>query len=737
MAFKDIFKRKALPADPVEGGFEVLARLTGGEFGGRGALETYNKSLYVFACISKIAEKIASIDLEQYHILNSKGDTKEVTSSKLLDLLYKPNPFQTKGEFWKTTIINLKTTGDAFWFKVRNKSGSVLELWNLRPDLVTIVTDPVLFVKEYTFSRRDGQVIHFAPEDIVHFKYPNPLSEFNGSSPLGAAKTRIQTEEYASNYQRDFFINNGRPDAIIKSMGNLKQSDKDELKEGWKKKYTGPGKNSKLAILTGGLEYQQISLTQREMDYIESMKFTRDDIMTAFKVPKPLLAVVDDVNRANSETAMYIFLAETIVPDMRDLCEKINEELVAPDFDDTMYIDFKDPTPENRESLMTEYNSGLEHNWLLINEVRQREGYPPIKGGWSIYMSILNQAVGGLSAEDQAKALKFMMENGEINEKIVTEHFEKKKVRVFAFKGKFMLKQKLELKEKIVQLAMSVMKQAAERKAAIAAKLKEAPAVEPATKADPKKVSMIKDPDMREAYAKMQNKKIDATSSKLADGVNIWARGQKDRVLGNLRDVEKSFFRKIQVNAKQIFDTQKENGLAADFMVPYIQAFLVQSGQEALAMIAPQETFDDSSKRIQDLIKKRAKDFAEQVNSTTLDKLDATLAEGIAGGEGVDDLSARVSSVYDEFPTYRADLIGRTEATVANNQGLLEGFQQSGVANGKEWINAGDARVRPEHQDYPIGVGTEIVALTDAFTNGLPFPQEPNCRCVLGPAFIE
>jgi len=43
------------------------------------------------------------------------------------------------------------------------------------------------------------------------------------------------------------------------------------------------------------------------MDFIESMKFTRDDILTAFKVPKPLVAVVDDVNRANAETAMFIF----------------------------------------------------------------------------------------------------------------------------------------------------------------------------------------------------------------------------------------------------------------------------------------------------------------------------------------------------------------------------------------------------------------------------------------------
>jgi len=82
------------------------------------------------------------------------------------------------------------------------------------------------------------------------------------------------------------------------------------------------------------------------MDFIESMKFTRDDILTAFKVPKPLVAVVDDVNRANAETAMFIFLSETIKPEITRLIEKFNEEMVYPDFDDRLFLDFDDPTPE-------------------------------------------------------------------------------------------------------------------------------------------------------------------------------------------------------------------------------------------------------------------------------------------------------------------------------------------------------------------------------------------------------
>jgi SPP1 gp7 family putative phage head morphogenesis protein len=92
-----------------------------------------------------------------------------------------------------------------------------------------------------------------------------------------------------------------------------------------------------------------------------------------------------------------------------------------------------------------------------------------------------------------------------------------------------------------------------------------------------------------------------------------------------------------------------------------------------------------------------------------------------------------VREVYKQFPDWRAELIARTEATAANNAGFQDAYQQSGVANAKEWIATKDARTRDEH----IALDGEVVALGSTFSNGIEFPSEPNCRCVLGPAFIE
>jgi len=88
----------------------------------------------------------------------------------------------------------------------------VVELWNLRPDYIEIIKDPEDFIKAYKFNKTDGTQEVLEPENVVHFKYPTPLNDYFGTSPVKSATVRIDTEKYAGEYQRDFFLNNARPD---------------------------------------------------------------------------------------------------------------------------------------------------------------------------------------------------------------------------------------------------------------------------------------------------------------------------------------------------------------------------------------------------------------------------------------------------------------------------------------------------------------------------------------------
>jgi len=704
--FKNFFGSKEKSISVPMGGFELLSKLVPSELNEVGLMERYKKSLYVFACISKIAEKVGSIDINLYKVKNSKGDIEEIKTHPALDLIYRPNDFQTKAEFLMTTIINKKTAGDAFWLKIRNNSGKVIELWNLRPDMMTIVSDPVKVVGGYVFNRGDGTRINFASEDIVHFKdYPDPTNTYRGISALMPASIRVQTEEYATKYQRNFFANNSRPDAVIKSPKILTKDQQTQLKKSWAKSHGGIKNSSKIGLLQGGMEYQLISITQKDMDYIEGLRLTRDDILVAFRMTKTVLGITDDVNRANAETAMAVFLSEVVAPEIKAIIEKANEEMAYIDFGENIFYGFNEPNLEDKEFKLKEDTELVKNNIFLINEVRESRGKPPIQGGWSIYMPIMQQAIGGLSSEDRTKMIQLIEKDSESNEKIIKAS---KVPQKYNFKGKFVLKQKMRILEAVAKQF-----------------------VEKSTKKKKSSRPMIQDEEVRKIYADMVNKSIDTKTLKLKNAMDEFAIKQKARVVSNLEKKVKSFKRKFDIES--LFNKKKEIDLSIDFILPYIEEFLYESGKESLLNIAPQENFTMNADRIKDFIQKRAKFFSESITNTTLTGLEKTLSEGISSGEGIVSLMERVESVYDDFPSYRSELIARTEATVANNEGILESFKQSDVVNGKEWISAEDSRVRPEH----AMLDGEIRKNGETFSNGLQYPQEPNCRCVLGGAFIE
>lgn len=648
-----------------------------GDLNNEALLEQYGKSLYVYAAIQKISQKVSSIDLVLREIINSKGDVKEHASHEILDLLYRPNPYQTRSEFWKIHTINKKLTGENFWQKIRDGRGKPVELWNLRPDMMTVYSDPQKFIKGYTLRKLDGTEVAFEPEDIIHFKEPNPTDIFRGQSPIKPAQSRIMTEDFATKFQKDFFANNARPDALLISEDELAPEQRDELVARWNSKHKGKGKNSRLGILEGGMSYQQVSVTQKEMDYIESLKFTRDDILVAFGVPKSVITT-DDVNLANSQTGLKNFLSETIKPEMIGLVEVINEMLVIPDFGERLYVDFEDPTPIDREMELKEFTAGY-GKWITANEIRAKLNLEPVPNGDLLAEPGKNSYPQQQPEEDPQKI----------------------------FRGKHSLLRKMKM---IEDIARDVTKLSKSKKKS--------------------KQSLLKG-ELRESYKSLINKKIDKRAEKFQKDVLRETDKQMDRVLKTLKG------KAINIKAESFnFDKKKENQIFTELALPFLKEAAAEAGQEALDLVGIGEEFDFTAK-LEKHLKERAKFFAKSINDTTLEKLSKTIAEGLSAGEGIAELTKRVQDVYVEFPNYRAESIARTESTAANNEGFLEAYSQSKIVNSNEWIATNDLRTRHSH----ASIDGEIVEVGKTFSNGLRYPgdfngaaeETVNCRCVLSP----
>lgn len=171
-------------------------------------------------------------------------------------------------------------------------------------------------------------------------------------------------------------------------------------------------------------------------------------------------------------------------------------------------------------------------------------------------------------------------------------------------------------------------------------------------------------------------------------------------------------------------------------VLPFTTQALGEAGEAALVEVGIETGFDVTSPRAKKILQEKAFKFAKEVNITTQDKLRIALAEGLDAGEGIREISGRVSGVFDIARGSRTDTIARTEIVGASNHGTYEGYIESGIVLTNIWVETKDNRTRDGHTAHS-GVGGEEVKLTERFSNGLRFPHDPqgsaeetiNCRC--------
>ncbi|KPJ59096.1 MAG: hypothetical protein AMJ46_12580 [Latescibacteria bacterium DG_63] len=124
------------------------------------------------------------------------------------------------------------------------------------------------------------------------------------------------------------------------------------------------------------------------------------------------------------------------------------------------------------------------------------------------------------------------------------------------------------------------------------------------------------------------------------------------------------------------------------------------------------------------------------INETTRNNLNRTLIEGVRAGEGIPDLSKRVTSVFDLAKGYRAERIARTEVLGASNHATYAAHKISGVVQQRQWVATYDGNARDEHERLGIAdpVGLDEPFVVDNYSAMYPgefgAPEmDINCRC--------
>ncbi len=345
----------------------------------------YRRESWVRACIDVIARTATS---NGFRLIPCPGiEDSQITDREIepiLSLLEEPNPNDTFSEIIAEVCIDLHLYGDAYVEVVLNKTTNTPEsLYNLYAPSLRVLVDKhgtvlgYLQMVDSKSGRANATPIVFRPEEVVHFRLPNPGNEVYGLSPLESLFTPIETDLLAQEYNKKFFQNHATPKLHV-DLGTCTLSQLKRTREYFAFQLKGVSNAHKTLITEGGATIKVIGIYPSDMEFLNQRKFSRDEICAVIGVPPMKIGIFEDVNRASAVEADKSFKSEKIIPLQRMISKKLNLNLISL-FDARVQFEFVEL--DLRDALeQSEINKVyLETGVLTVDEVRVSLGLKPKK----------------------------------------------------------------------------------------------------------------------------------------------------------------------------------------------------------------------------------------------------------------------------------------------------------------------------------------------------------------------
>ena len=152
----------------------------------------YAQSVPAYRAIKLRADAVAGAPLLVYRRLSGESPQQVEEKHPVQVLLNKVNGWWTAADLWRATETYLSIWGSAFWY-IEKQGTRPIGIWPLRPDKMRIVPDLSAGSNKYItgYIYEDVKRLDLLPEEIVWFRYFNPLNEYAGQSPIAAGRLSL------------------------------------------------------------------------------------------------------------------------------------------------------------------------------------------------------------------------------------------------------------------------------------------------------------------------------------------------------------------------------------------------------------------------------------------------------------------------------------------------------------------------------------------------------------------
>ena len=305
-------------------------------------------------------------------------------------LQVEPNPIMTAQDMWKLVTYAQKMRGNGFVYIERDEFDFPLRLWLCRMGEYNLITGRYNFVQylgEYGYVEK----INVPRSDVMHFantyRYDNG---FWGMSTLEFAKSELSLIKTNKEQALETAAKGGRVKGFIseekpqQGQGTLAfgMFNKDATNE-YEKEINTKVYRQDITALRGLEKFVNISMTAQDMQMIEQLNLSYDDVARYFGVPRPLLMLDTNSHYNDYQNATMEFHTRTILPEKADREKEIFRKLIG--FKDYGMRDIHicekpllamDPERQAKVDLLN-----LQTGANTINEIRAEHDRPSVEGG--------------------------------------------------------------------------------------------------------------------------------------------------------------------------------------------------------------------------------------------------------------------------------------------------------------------------------------------------------------------
>lgn len=327
-------------------------------------------------------------------------DREPQPSAPQLKVLRRPTMDHTPFQVWSWTFASM-LRGNAFLWKQKKPRGPVEGLHPVDPRLVAVKYD----AGEVRFEIRErsgGPVkVTVGRDRILHIPGILLTHPCIGVSVVDAFRHSLGTQISRQEFEARWLANDGKPGVVLKHPENRTKEQRDEIREGYESRHAGASNAGRAAIVWGGWEIDSLGVTFEDAQFIETEKFSVQDIGRMLGIPSGFLNDAEAPGSESPEQENMRLLQFGLKPWMDRL-----EQALASDadlFPDPEFSVELDPSELLRADIKTRFDAyrlARQGGWITANEIRRREGYPEATGGDEIQVT----PVGGAPNAPNAPA---------------------------------------------------------------------------------------------------------------------------------------------------------------------------------------------------------------------------------------------------------------------------------------------------------------------------------------------